>query len=616
MYPKTIAENMEYRNKLLWTCNKDASQCAAVKRLYEQDVLFAFNVIYWTHDPRRVDIKDVPFITWGFQDEFILGLVKAITEGKIDNREDVFIDKSRDMGATWCVLGVMYWLWSTRGGMSFRLGSRLEDLIDKPGIMDTLFEKVRFLARKTPLFLQPAGFDFRKHSSFMRMVNPENQSVFVGEAANSAFGKAGRSNACLFDEFAEWSKDDEAWRSATDTTPCKISLGTPKGMAGKFAELSRTDECKNKYNLLWYRHPSKIGVGEKHLALVKEGKFYDKAHGYIVEMGNQDRAISGTYVDQMGRLRSEWYDKQCNSRDEKDVKENIDCDYLTAGNPVFNTEICRMRLTECTRPIKGNLVWKVRPVFNSYGYCDNQNQLEVRFLENPNGLYSVWEMPVDGWLDGYCIGADVALGLEQGDWNSARVRRRFILNGRKPQHVCSLRCKLKTFEYSEELAKLAVWYKYCCVAIENNSMGQAVIDQIYDLYPYLYHADILTKGKPEKSDRIGWLTNSKTKAPIITHLGQCIQDREFEDYDEVFWGETLTFVNDDSVMEAQGKSRGQKCYDDTILSTAILNWIDTQLPLPRPIRQVDAITSYDEWMEKRIFLPKLKPIHRINSISL
>jgi hypothetical protein len=71
-----------------------------------------------------------------------------------------------------------------------------------------------------------------------------------------------------------------------------------------------------------------------------------------------------------------------------------------------------------------------------------------------------------------------------------------------------------------------------------------------------------------------------TKPVIIGNLSKAISNDEYEDKDEEFWKETLTYVHNDGVMEAQGKSAGQKCYDDRIMDTAILLWIHTQLPLP------------------------------------
>jgi len=54
----------------------------------------------------------------------------------------------------------------------------------------------------------------------------------------------------------------------------------------------------------------------------------------------------------------------------------------------------------------------------------------------------------------------------------------------------------------------------------------------------------------------------------------------YKDPDEGFWAETLTYVENNGVMEAQGKSRGQKCYDDRIMATAIALWCHLNSSLP------------------------------------
>jgi hypothetical protein len=49
---------------------------------------------------RPVPQSHVPFITWKVQDDAIVDLVDAI-----DNGHDALIHKSRDMGASWIVVG-------------------------------------------------------------------------------------------------------------------------------------------------------------------------------------------------------------------------------------------------------------------------------------------------------------------------------------------------------------------------------------------------------------------------------------------------------------------------------------------------------------------------------
>ena len=79
--------------------NEDSA--SRVRIAFGRDILFAFNVFFWTFDPRTKE-KDLPFITYDFQDKAILEINDAI-----DKQEDLFADKSRDMGVSWIVLCVL-----------------------------------------------------------------------------------------------------------------------------------------------------------------------------------------------------------------------------------------------------------------------------------------------------------------------------------------------------------------------------------------------------------------------------------------------------------------------------------------------------------------------------
>ena len=518
------------------------------------------------------ELTDTPFITFEKQDEFILGLKDGIEKG-----EDVLADKSRDMGATWIVLGVFVWFWRfSRKSVQFRVGSRVEDMVDKSGDMDTLFEKMRYLLKKMPVWMLPCGFDWKRHATYMKLYNPQYSSAIIGESTNKNFARGGRQTAVLYDEYPEWEMGEEAWVSASDATKCKIPIGTPKGSGNKFAELARGDEIKRKFHLLWYYHPRKVYTSKEHIESVKNKMIYDKVGRYWVEYKGEGK-ISGTYIDQFGKIRSEWYDLETQKRSSEDVAQNMDCNYLTSGNAVFDLNIINKKITECEPfEIVGDLNWKIRPIFNDYGDCVNKTLLEVEFIPNHNGIWSFRKHPVKGWKDRYCISCDIAEGLAQGDYNSTSV-----LDRTDNEVVGTARHKLRTYETAEELAKIGVYFGYAIVAPERNGLGLTVVEQLYRIYPYIYHKDILVKGYPEKTAKMGWETYENTKKVIIGNLGKLISEDGFIDKDEGFWKECLTFVNDDGKLEAESKSRGGKCYDDRVMDRAILLWMTNLLPLPK-----------------------------------
>ena len=238
---------------------------------------------------------------------------------------------------------------------------------------------------------------------------------------------------------------------------------------------------------------------------------------------------------------------------------------------------------------QGDLLWKIRPVFSESGECINEHQLEVELVKNINGLYRIWEMPKDGFDDGYVIAADTAEGLEQGDYDDARVLSRME---EKPKVVAVLHGHMKIHEYGEELAKLGVFYKHSYINIERNNHGHGVIIQLFRIYKRVWHKEVFGKGFSELSDKLGFTTGSNSKSIIIGELGKGISENSFTDPDREFWGETLTFVDDDGKMQAQGKHLGQRCFDDRVMAEAILLWTHQNMPLPTRTRVKEKLTGW------------------------
>ncbi len=255
-YSKDIYKNVEARVNWLMKAQKNPKLQAVAIRMCQLDILFWVNQWCSTYNPRKSP-STIPFITYPYEDELILELVDSIR-----NQKDILIDKSRDMGVTWCVLLVYTWFWQFQGeGYDFLCGSRKENLIDMSGDMSTLFEKLRFLIRNQPKWMLPRGFDIKIHSNYMRLLNPETKNTIIGEATNSSFSRGGRYRSIFLDEFAFWEVDEAAWRASADSTNCRVVVSTPHGLDNKFAELRHKDPPVLKIKSLhWRLHPEKDEV--------------------------------------------------------------------------------------------------------------------------------------------------------------------------------------------------------------------------------------------------------------------------------------------------------------------------------------------------------------------
>lgn len=199
------------------------------------------NRFLYTFDP-RLDNPHVPFVMFGFQEDLARDLIDAI-----DNGHDLFVDKSRDVGATYTTLSVFLWYWLYHPGHNFLIGSRKQDYVDNRfGLSDpndvsnkeeSLFGKLDYMISRLPFFMLPKGFSHKKHFGFMKLMNPENGNVISGESSSPNFSRGGRQKAILLDEFAFWDNDSSAWGSTADTTNCRIILTTPGIKPGKAKRL-------------------------------------------------------------------------------------------------------------------------------------------------------------------------------------------------------------------------------------------------------------------------------------------------------------------------------------------------------------------------------------------
>lgn len=187
----------------------------------------------YTFNPKiKGGSPDLPFRLFPFQWQLVDDLVSAIDEGY-----DLFIEKCREMGATYVTLYVFVWYWRYRQGSNFLIGSRTENFVDNTGSKmgedelsnkeESLFGKIDYCLEHLDPQALPAKFNKNKHRTFESLINPELGNVIAGESSNPNFSRGGRQKAILMDEFAFWENDTAAWGSTADTTDCRIILTTP-----------------------------------------------------------------------------------------------------------------------------------------------------------------------------------------------------------------------------------------------------------------------------------------------------------------------------------------------------------------------------------------------------
>ena len=392
-YPKSYEENMRWRAKILRRCKEDQVFRQRVKKLFYSDILFAYNLFFWTLDVRRKPYHHRPFATYWYQDLAILNLCAAIEE-----QHDLLIEKSRDMGASWIFVGTYSWYWlRPEGGFDFLFGSRIEDYVDKKGDMRTLFEKVRYLFYRLPRWLRPRGFKTNVHDNYMKVVNPKTCASLTGESNNANFGTGGRYSGVLLDEFPKWERTDEAaWTSLGDATPSRHAIGTPFGAGGTHYELANNGRTR-KLIIHWSLHPRK----GRNLACV-----WPRPRKSTLDVG----------FFNWRELTSPWYAKEKERRKPKELAQELDIDYIGAGSVVFDNEAL-VRILELRNVEK--------PILQIFSVDYDVHELipvDSTQVDDLDGFVVMYSEPTTFSLE--VGGVDVAEGKEDGDYSVMKVMER------------------------------------------------------------------------------------------------------------------------------------------------------------------------------------------------
>lgn len=198
-----------------------------MKKLASEDPVYFIDTFLYIFNPKQEPFK-LRFKMFPFQKRLVRDLVHAIRNG-----EDIFIDKTREMGVSYTILGTLLWFWLYEPASNFLVGSRKEDYVDnrRGGTTgnkeESLFGKLDYMLSSLPKYMLPEGFNRDRHFTFMSLVNPQNGNAISGESSNPNFSRGGRQRAVFLDEFAFWEEGNAVWGATADTTNCRIVATTP-----------------------------------------------------------------------------------------------------------------------------------------------------------------------------------------------------------------------------------------------------------------------------------------------------------------------------------------------------------------------------------------------------
>jgi hypothetical protein len=260
----------------------------------------------------------------------------------------------------------------------------------------------------------------------------------------------------------------------------------------------------------------------------------------------------------------EWYNMQRKALGPRRTAQEIDGDFLTSGNSVFDLMDIKA-IEDMLDEYNQNVTVSMNGQLKLFGDPDHP---EIPPGPKPN---------VD-----YFIGGDCSTGRSQ-DYST------FTLMDRTGEEWGNFKGKIPPFQFAKLLMKLGKTWNYATLAPESNDIGLAVTSPIEEAgYKRLYYSTRMLKEKGEhkrKEEKIpGWYTTKKTRPVMISTLEEDIRQENIVVKDKHFVDEAYTFIYDDANRPvAMGKGKrtqtaedalSDETYtDDAIMGKAITNII-------------------------------------------
>lgn len=202
-----------------------------------------------TYDPRRSPTNNnpslqgekwIPFVFFTKQNDVI-----DFFEACSHEQESGLVEKCRDFGLTWLACAYSAWRWLFIRDDAIGWGSRKETLVDRKGDPDSIFEKIRLLLNRIPAIWLPKGFNWARHDTFMKIINPENGAVIAGECGDN-IGRGGRRSIYFLDEAAHLERAEKIEAALGDNTNVRIDISSVNGLGNVFHR-------RREHGIIWQK---------------------------------------------------------------------------------------------------------------------------------------------------------------------------------------------------------------------------------------------------------------------------------------------------------------------------------------------------------------------------
>lgn len=413
--------------------------------------------------------------------------------------------KSRQTGISTLVAG--YSLWK----MIFNEDFQVLVIATKQEVAKNLITKIRVMNDYLPSWLKIETDEDNKLS-----LKYKNGSQAKATSSSVDAGRSEALSLLVFDEAAFIDNIKEIWISSQSTLSTggdAIILSTPNGVGNFFHKTwSEAVQGKGKFNpikLHWSVHPER----------------------------NQT-----------------WRDDQDILLGPKGAAQECDCDFISSGDQVIDTELL---------------------LFYKETYC--QPPMEKTGIDG-----NLWKWEYPDYDKSYMIVADVARG-DASDYSACHV-----IEVESSTQVAEYEGKMGTRDFGNFLFSLATEYNEALLVIENANVGWAVIQQVIDrnygnlfyMSKDLKYVDVQRQMTnryyaEERKMVAGFSTTSRTRPLIISKLDTYFREKAITIRSHRLIDQLMVFIWNGNRAEAM---RGYN--DDLVMSISIGLWVrDTALRL-------------------------------------
>jgi hypothetical protein len=187
--------------------------------------------------------------------------------------------------------------------------------------------------------------------------------------------------------------------------------------------------------------------------------------------------------------------------------------------------------------------------------------IEVYIWKEPEVLRDGQGRPL--YKPNYVVGADIAEGLEHGDWSYVTV-----LDANTGEQMASCKSAIPISYLDELIAWLGYRYHTALAIPERNNAGVLPIDRLHRdrWYPRLYRMDKFAEFRTaERTHQYGWRTDPRTKPKMVNDFIFALAEKMILLHDPDFMIEAQTFVaNGKGGYEATSNN-----HDDVIMGTLV-----------------------------------------------